>query len=310
MATRKNLEPSNKDKATRSNGKNDHEHSHQSTHDQSEIQCFFNACDREASEKLLRDAYTNYKQKNGIYMLRQSQRDESKFILSLIKDGQCFHYRTHHNGDGTFLDEQTNSSFYSLDDLLEFYQGDGVRYLRCPLTIPLHGYSLPAFAQRRGITTILHQAATRGQRDVIQSILNDQNCPDIHSKNEEGNTPLHEACFFGRDDAVKVLLQAGASWKLVNRLGWTSLHQAALGNSPTIIDLLIKRIHADIDVRNPFNLYAPIHCAAANNHLEAIGIIIAHDSPLRPLTEDGETPYDLAVKQNGTECAEKLGKFD
>jgi ankyrin repeat protein len=45
----------------------------------------------------------------------------------------------------------------------------------------------------------------------------------------KGNTPLHEACFFGRDDAVKELLQAGASWKFVNKLGWTSLHV----NKPT-----------------------------------------------------------------------------
>lgn len=40
----------------------------------------------------------------------------------------------------------------------------------------------------------------------------------------KGNTPLHEACFFGRDDAVKELLQAGANWKFVNKLGWTPLH--------------------------------------------------------------------------------------
>lgn len=52
------------------------------------------------------------KQKNGIYMLRQSDRDPDKFVLSLIKDGQCFHYRTHHNGNGTFLDEKTDSLFY------------------------------------------------------------------------------------------------------------------------------------------------------------------------------------------------------
>ncbi|CAF2829748.1 unnamed protein product [Rotaria sp. Silwood2] len=304
MATKKSMEPINK--AARSNGKNDHEQSHQSNRDQSQIHCFFQACDREASEKLLRDAYTNQKQKNGIYMLRQSQRDESKFILSLIKDGQCFHYRAHHMGNGTFLDEKTDSVFYSLDELLEYYQADGVRHLRCSLTIPLRGHSLPSFAQRRGTTTVLHQAATKGQRDVIQSILNDQNCPDIHSKNEEGNTPLHEACFFGRDDAVKILLQAGANWKFVNRLGWTSLHQAALGNSPNIVDLLLSRAHADIDVRNPFNLYAPIHCAAACNNLETITTLIAHDSPLRPLTDAGETPYDLAVKHNGNECADKL----
>ncbi len=35
---------------------------------------------------------------------------------------------------------------------------------------------------------------------------------------------MHEACFFGRDEAVKELLQAGATWKFVNKLGWTSLH--------------------------------------------------------------------------------------
>jgi hypothetical protein len=27
------------------------------------------------------------------------------------------------------------------------------------------------------------------------------------------------------------------------------------------------------------------------------------------LTEDGETPHDLAIKHNGSECIEKLGSF-
>jgi hypothetical protein len=73
-----------------------------------------------------------------------------------------------------------------LDELLEYYQADGIRHLRCPLTLPLRGHPLPAFAQRRGATTVLHQAATEGQRDVIIVLLKDSNCPDIHSKNEEG----------------------------------------------------------------------------------------------------------------------------
>lgn len=73
-----------------------------------------------------------------------------------------------------------------MDELLEYYQSEGVRHLRCALTIPLRGIPLPAFAQRRGPTTPLHQAATEGQRDAISSILGDPNHPDIHSKNEEG----------------------------------------------------------------------------------------------------------------------------
>ena len=74
----------------------------------------------------------------------------------------------------------------ALDELLEYYQGDGARHLRCPLTTPLRGHPLPAFAQRRGTTTVLHQAATAGQRDVIALLLEDPSCPDIHAKNEEG----------------------------------------------------------------------------------------------------------------------------
>jgi len=46
----------------------------------------------------------------------------------------------------------------------------------------------------------------------------------FHVEKFLGNTPLHEACFFGREYAVNELLQAGASWKFVNKLGWTSLH--------------------------------------------------------------------------------------
>jgi hypothetical protein len=119
------------DKINRSAGKTDQELAHQSSRDNSQINCFFKACDREASEKLLSDSYTcnilkyiyfnfifsifsNYlaKRKNGVYMLRQSNRDEDKFVLSLIKDGQCYHYRSHHIGNGTFLDEKTDSIFY------------------------------------------------------------------------------------------------------------------------------------------------------------------------------------------------------
>ena len=106
-----------------------------------------------------------------------------------------------------------------------------------------------------------------------------------------GNTPLHEASFLGRDDAVKALIKAGANWKFVNKLGWTSLHvgerrssllpshsfvsfqQAALGNCPTIVELLVTRSQADVDARNPFNLYTPLHCAAACNNAEVITVM-------------------------------------
>ena len=121
------------EKTNRSDPKNSLELVEDSSHGQSLINCFFKACDREASEQLLLEAYNcNFssfeidclklllfdpfffkdKRQNGLYMVRESKRDENKFILSMIKDGQCFHYRSHHNGNGTFLDEKTESVFY------------------------------------------------------------------------------------------------------------------------------------------------------------------------------------------------------
>jgi hypothetical protein len=46
------------DKISRSSSKTNHELEHQASRENSQITCFFKACDREASEKLLQDAYT------------------------------------------------------------------------------------------------------------------------------------------------------------------------------------------------------------------------------------------------------------
>lgn len=51
-------EPIRVDKAIRPGARNEHELNHQSSRDNSQINCFFKACEREASEKLLRDSYT------------------------------------------------------------------------------------------------------------------------------------------------------------------------------------------------------------------------------------------------------------
>lgn len=47
---------------------------------------------------------------------------------------------------------------------------------------------------------------------------------------------------------------------------------AATGNWSTIIDLLVTRSQADVDTRNPFNMYSPMHCAAACNNVEAMAV--------------------------------------
>lgn len=65
--------------------------------------------------------------------------------------------------------------------------------------------------------TPLHYAATGGHVEVIQLLLDHAAYIDAASPN--GSTPLMMAAMYGTDDAVKLLLSAGADASLKNGLG-------------------------------------------------------------------------------------------
>uniref|UniRef100_A0A8C0H0H5 Ankyrin repeat protein n=1 Tax=Chelonoidis abingdonii TaxID=106734 RepID=A0A8C0H0H5_CHEAB len=56
--------------------------------------------------------------------------------------------------------------------------------------------------------TLLHIAAANGRVAIIEYLINKGAKLDV--KDKKGRTPMHRAAEKGRDDAVKVLLQAGA----------------------------------------------------------------------------------------------------
>ena len=66
-----------------------------------------------------------------------------------------------------------------------------------------------------------------------------------------GSTPLITAASFGKDDIVKVLIDAGADLSLKNNDGATALHSAAFFCRVEIVQILLNA-NADKSLRNNF----------------------------------------------------------
>ena len=68
------------------------------------------------------------------------------------------------------------------------------------------------------------------------------NGADVSARNENGWTPLHSACHFGRTDAVRLLLMHGADFNAKTNDGMTALELAIQADKQEVINLLKKQL--------------------------------------------------------------------
>ncbi len=79
---------------------------------------------------------------------------------------------------------------------------------------------------------------------------------DINTKDPfGGSTPLISATVFGKTEAAKILINAGAELDVQNNDGSTALHTAAFFCHPEIVQMLLKN-NADTTIRNKFGATA------------------------------------------------------
>lgn len=105
----------------------------------------------------------------------------------------------------------------------------------------------------------LHFAVRRGSRDCLVALLGAKANPDAADK--EGRTPLMDACFLGKFDPARVLIQGGAKIGLADKNGDTPAHWACKFMKAdkrdfesdqlrvTCLDIL-RRAGANLDARN------------------------------------------------------------
>lgn len=88
--------------------------------------------------------------------------------------------------------------------------------------------------------TPFHLAAAAGNLGALKVMANHNTEDEVNPADNEGTTPLHEACRFGHRLVVRYLLsQIGGDKNPIKKDGSTALHCAALHGDTKIIQLLL-----------------------------------------------------------------------
>lgn len=117
----------------------------------------------------------------------------------------------------------------------------------------------------------------------------------VSAVSSDGWTPLHLAAFFGKEEAVRLLLNKGASVQArsTNPMANTPLHAAAAGRHPEIVKLLLDRGASANAVQH--GGWVPLHSAAQNGDLESARALLAAGADVSARADNNQKPLDLAL---------------
>ncbi|VDH93472.1 protein phosphatase 1 regulatory subunit 16A [Mytilus galloprovincialis] len=116
----------------------------------------------------------------------------------------------------------------------------------------------------------LHIACFMGRTDVVRCLL-DHNA-NVNMTKEDGTTPLQYACGVGHTDIVKMLLTDNANVDLCDNDGFTPLIKACMNNNTSVVQLLIQH-KSDINARALYGLNA-LFFSAMNGNLELVQLLL------------------------------------
>jgi len=137
-------------------------------------------------------------------------------------------------------------------------------------------------------------AAILGDSGRLEELLTG-NRSLVSAVSTDGWSPLHLAAFFGKGEAVRLLLNKGASVtaRSTNQMANTPLHAAAAGRHPEIVKLLLDR-GANANARQNGG-WAPLHSAAQNGDLESARALIDAGADVSIRADNNQKPLDMAL---------------
>jgi ankyrin repeat protein len=149
----------------------------------------------------------------------------------------------------------------------------------------------------------LFAAAATGRVAALEAAVASE---PVGNVSYDGWTALHLASFFGRTEAVRALLDAGApvSALSTNSLRNTPLHAATAGGHTAAALLLIGH-GADVHAADAGG-HTPLHIAAENGMAEAVRALIASGADPHAVDAEQKTPLSRAAARNHTHIVDLI----
>jgi uncharacterized protein len=148
----------------------------------------------------------------------------------------------------------------------------------------------------------VHEATAFGRIVHLEKLLTDENKESFSS---DGFQPLHLAAYFGRQDALKVLLGSRVTLDTLskNGLGVAPIHSALSNDNESIARELVYE-GADVNLSSATG-WTPLHYAAFLGNRPLALFLKEHGAEPKPGPE-GKFPRDLAEEKGHQELAEVL----
>lgn len=161
----------------------------------------------------------------------------------------------------------------------------------------------------RGIELNIFEAAAAGQTRRIETLL-DADPALINTHSSDGFTPLTLAAFFGRREAMAVLLARGASTEIVsnNAMQVRPINSAMAHRQPEVALAMGEMLLAHGANPNVAQMggWTPLHEAAAHGHADKARILLTHGANVEVQSDDGRTPLRMAEDAGHQEVADIL----
>lgn len=150
------------------------------------------------------------------------------------------------------------------------------------------------------------EAAAMGDVAALDTALTHDK-ESLARRTADGWTPLHLACFFGREGAAALLIDVGAPLDALstNSTGNTPLHAAIAGAS---VHGIVKRLvmaGADVTALGERQI-TPLHIAASRGDEALCELLLSRGAKAHAAMDDGTTPAQLATARGFPGLAEKL----
>ncbi|KAM0446010.1 hypothetical protein ACHAO4_009598 [Trichoderma viride] len=153
--------------------------------------------------------------------------------------------------------------------------------------------------------TPLHLAAIYEHKNLLQYISEDHT-EAMNIGDNKLRTPLHLAVEYELEDAVRILIQAGAKVNTTAKDGSAPLHVAVKQKQKRILEMLLRnganKEAMDLDGRTPFYL------SVEDGEIEIINLLKDDGAEVTTAAKDGRTPLHVALSrgQDGLKVAEML----